>query len=334
MKKFIALILVVLTLSSLVIGFAAPKKEYAKLEILDEDINYGYGIVKVDKHIYSMSSDYDDMEERSSWLIRKDGKVEYRFPFKLGSLRGIVQIEGEIYVAFPQAIYKYKDKKITLITDKITGYIHTMVANGTDLYTLCDDDSPSRKWRYMEGSYFKVTTKGEVTKIPGAEQAIDYIRQGFSFDTEGENMVRISFRSSSITVRGKGKSEYTQRIGDYLEWDEFSVDNVIYYNNCLIANVKGSLVYYDSTNKRHLLLGDMLGSSMDRESYISQAPGSVPIETGEGKDVKIGYVLDWTLGDDGCIYGITQDNYDRKVAFKLTIPDSIQKVTTYVKKTW
>jgi hypothetical protein len=332
MKRACSLLFAIVILISSVTALGATESKYAYLKVLGEEPIYGYDFTVVDGHYYGISVAYDDMEEEHYYRIKKDGREVYAFEPGGQGPRGIVQVNGTVYVALIDGIYKYSSGKLTLLTDNITGYIHNMTTNGKDMFILCDDDSPADSGAYLEGVYYKVSTKGAVTAIQGDAEAVGYDYIGFSVNKDEDRLARVAFNEDGVTVRRTNGTEYVQRMSDLFDYDDYSVDNVIYYNNCLIANVKGSLVYYDKNGKRQLLMGDMLGSRSDRESWSDQALGSMPIETGRGDSVKIGYVLAWTIGDDGYIYGVSMDYYDRSVCFKLTIPDFVKNTTTYKKK--
>ena len=154
-------------------------------------------------------------------------------------------------------------------------------------------------------------------------------------NADGDRLAYAEHCGSGVTVQKPDGTEYEQRIKDWLEdyEDDYSVDSVIYYGNCLIASVKGSLVYYDEKNVRHTILGDMKGDRWWKESYRKQPGGedTWPVKSGTGDKVRLGYVFNWTIGSDGYIYGTTMVRWDVWHIFKLKIPEDIKTVKTYKK---
>lgn len=329
MKKLLTFLLILVFIVTPVQA-AEPTSKYAALEILEP--MRGMMMTSVGGHFYAIGRYVDEAEEVYVYGLYKDGKEIYTFDEKWCP-RGIVQIKGTIYIALVESIVKYSNGKLTTVADDLPGYIYDMNSNGKDMTIICTA-KPGRWGEYLEGTYHIVTTSGKVTQFGSSEVAIDYNYPGTSVNADGDRLARIPFGDNGIKTMRKDGTEYTQRLGDKLDYDEYVVTNIIYYNNCLIANVKGSLVYYDEKNKPHVIMGDMVDGKTDRiyvETWREQPYGALPIQSGTGDKVRIGYVSWWTIGDDGYIYGITVVDRKNLKAFRLKLPESVKKVTTYKK---
>lgn len=331
MKKLIAIALCLSLVSCPDFVQAATDKVY--LEITD-DIQ-GYVFTRVDKDIYSIDLVYDDMEETYGYVLRKNGDIAYTFNEYWGP-RGICQIDGVVYIALVDSVVKYVNGKMVTVLKESEGPIKDMASNGRDIYIECDDDSPKYQ-SYIEGSFYKVTTKGEATRIKGLEVAIGWHYSDFTVNKSGDRLARVPYLDDGTKVRRMDGTEYFQRVMEedqpHATGGEFTVANLLYYNDCLIANVNGSLVYYDAKNKPHVILGDMKGDRSYLETWQCQPGDSLPVKSGYGDKVRIGYVDTWFVAEDGYIYGRTMVNYDTYESFKLTLPDFIKKTVTYKKVT-
>jgi hypothetical protein len=329
MKKLLSICIVII----LLVTPANASSQYANLELLDG--SYGHYFTVAGGHYYGIRGVYDDMEEIWYYVLLKDGEtVLYTFDDEWGP-RGIVQVDGIIYVACIDRILKYSGGKVSVLTDDITGYVHAFTTNGNNLYVVCDDDSPANNYSCFEGSYYKVSLKGAVAEIKGSVDTISYNYKQFSVNSSGDRLARIAYvpdhTLDGVRVRRMDGVEYTQRVADGNDGD-YPVCNVLYYNDCLLANVNGSIVYYDERNKPHVLLGDMKGGRCFIDPSAYQPPNSLPIESGSGDKVRIGYVSNWTIGSDGYIYGRAEIEAGQDmIDFKLSIPDYVKKTVTYKK---
>jgi hypothetical protein len=329
MKRICAFILVLIML--IPICFAS-NGNCASLEIINK--YYGTDFTVAGGHYWGIGVEFDDLEECFYYTIMKDGNVELTLDSD-ERIRGICQIDSKVYIATAYGIYRYQNKKLTVLTNNITGYIHELSSNGKDMYVLCDTtyvDNDNPECCFVQGDYYKVDTEGTVTKINGRTVAVAYSYKGFAVSSDGDRMARIAYNQDGIKVRKMDGTEYEQSMKDLMDFEDgYSVDNVIYYNNCLIANVKGSLVCYGADGKRYVTLGDMVGGRVYREGYGCQKENSVPIKSGSGSEVKIGYVDVWNVGDDGYIYGRTEVEVGKMLTFRISLPKAVKETVTYKK---
>lgn len=333
MKKLL-LVILILVMVIATVPVTASTTQYAKLEIIDGDRLTGGSApyTYVDGHYYGLPVGWDDAEEVYTISFARDGVKLFDIDTESMN-QGITHIGSTVYVSLCDGVYKYSGGALKLIAKfgEGLGWITDLTTNGKDLYVTCSDDQFREEYlSAYQTTFYKVTTDGKVTAY-GKQALFGWLWSSFSFNADGDRMSYAPFRKNNVRIQRSNGVEYIQRSQDSLDYNgSYIVDAVLYYDNCLLANVKGSLVYYDDKNKPHVILGDMKGGIYARDGTY-QPEGSLPVESGSGDKVRIGYVQCWDIGTDGCIYGYTTENYMEDHWFKLTIPDSIKKVKTYKK---
>lgn len=309
-------------------------EEYASIEIMELGGKVGSGIFTVaGGHYYSQDIGYDEREEIVHYYLHKDGEKILEIPGGYGA-RAILQMEGKVYVVAFDGVYRLSGKRLVKVAEMYYPYSATSDGHHITL-TQSFERFRSVSFNGFEGLFHTLDSKERLTQIGSPYKTfIGYPRTLTAANKDLDRIAYCSYLEDGVIIQMNTGDEYTQNKAEIHKYypGDYLVDAVLYYNNCLLINVKSSLVYFDGDNKPHVLIGNMTGDRFWRDSYLRQAYGSSPVENGVGPDVSTGYVLDWNIGDDGCIYGKSMIDANHSVAFKIRLPEKIKSVETYKKK--
>lgn len=343
MRKILSLLLILIVITSTA-AYAQPaptpvptqdsaqkkanESGKAYLEIIDYP---AYIFTTLNGHFYGVQIRYDDREQYYYAVLMEDDKDIYEFREDYNP-SSIAQLKGSLYLSLGNTIYKFENGKPKEFA-KLPGIIGEMGTTGEYLYASCIVGRYGVS-NYHSKKFYIISTDGSIYEYPGGEHLTYWCYTGFSVNKDLDRLACLSSDIAGVVIRrdtGKVEIQRTREWWDFPD-DDYTVYHVLYYNNCLLANAKGSLVYYDEDNQRQVLLGDMKGTWIYFESFRCQPGNSAPIKTGLGEEVRLGYVAWWTIGDDGYIYGRTMESWDKYHSFRLAIPDSVKEVVTYKKQ--